>query len=94
MKALAILSVLFNRIAGQAEESLRNSSIGTGIYVGSGAINWNHVTADSEFAERTAKEYALITAGNDCKMIAIAKGYDDIRYEKCQYMVEFAKNNS
>jgi GH35 family endo-1,4-beta-xylanase len=27
-------------------------------------------------------------------MISMAKGYHDINYEKCKYMVEFAKNNS
>ena len=63
-------------------------------FVGGGAISWIHVTTDTQFANRTIDEYALITAENDCKMISMAKSYDDIQYEKCQYMVEFAKNNS
>ena len=89
---IKIVSLLLASVACD-EKSLRNSSKGTGIWVGT-AMNQKHIKADSEYAQRAAKEYNLITSENACKMTNIAKSYSENDYSGCQFEVEFAKNNT
>ena len=57
-------------------------------------MNYGHLLNDQKYGEIGAKEFDLITAENSCKMMQIAKSYDDLDFDQCKYVAEFAKNNT
>jgi len=78
---LKVVSLLLSSVTCD-DQSMRNSSKGTGIWVGT-AMNEKHIKADADYAQRGAKEYNLITPENACKMTMIAKSYTENDFSGC-----------
>jgi len=66
--------------------SLREASLGTGIYMGSAMkpSNENRISLKyREYIKKGGEQYESITAENSCKMPSIAKSWDHFDFTEC-----------
>ena len=84
--------VLNSTIEAPKNQTLREAAEKTGVYIGT-AMSYGHLKNDTQYGEIAAQEYNLITAENSCKMMQIAKSYDELDFDECKSVVETAQNN-
>lgn len=77
--------------------TLRQAARGSGVLMGT-AMNYWHLDESSKFynkqyADLAAREYNVITAEGSCKMIAIAKGWNDFNFRGCDGVKDYAKKH-
>ena len=87
---ILLIGVIFPVLA---EESLRQTANGTGLFIGS-CMKWFALKDDEPYSKLGADQYDLVTACNGCKMTIIAKDWDESRpwnYTGCDYIRNYTR---